>query len=353
MTLTEPSAEQMLLSITTPPPTIESAEAERIATREFGVRGRAKALLGERDRNFLLAGSGEQWLLKITNAGESDSVLDLQCQGLRHIERQDPSLPVPRIHSHPSGADWAEVDDADGGACRVRLLSYLPGQQLGDAPDDARLMRSLGETTARLDRALRGFFHPGADHPLAWDLKRAATLAHLAEAIIDARTHDLVLETFERFITRVVPALPGLRAQVIHNDISYHNAVVDPQRPWAVSGIFDFADMVHAPLIQELAVAAGEVPAARPERLAASTEIVAGYHAVVALEAEELSLLPDLAATRLALSQAMSSWKTEQVERPESADHTDHSRAMLAELRDAGAKMERMYRAACGLGPRR
>ena len=59
-----------------------------------------------------------------------------------------------------------------------------------------------------------------------------------------------------RFTEHARPALPGLRAQAIHNDLNLYNVLVDPRDHDVIAGILDFGDMVRAPLVNDLAVAA-------------------------------------------------------------------------------------------------
>ena len=53
-------------------PSFTEAEAVRLAEEWYGLHGTARTLPSERDRNFLLtAESGEQFVLKISNAAAS------------------------------------------------------------------------------------------------------------------------------------------------------------------------------------------------------------------------------------------------------------------------------------------
>ena len=49
-----------------------------------------------------------------------------------------------------------------------------------------------------------------------------------------------------RFTEHARPALPGLRAQAIHNDLNLYNVLVDPRDHDVIAGILDFGDMVRA-----------------------------------------------------------------------------------------------------------
>ena len=341
----------LLRILDSPRPEFAVAEAERVAEREFGVRGRATDVGGERDANFLIRSEDGERLLKVANAAEAEALLDFQGAALEHIAAQDPALPVPRVVRTLAGDLWTRHEGTDGTRVRVRMMSYVPGNPVDRAPCDSRLFRDAGAFAARLDRALRGFFHPAADHPLAWDLKRAGQLAGLCEHVSDPRHREFAEWTFERFESHLAPELAGLRAQVIHNDISYHNLAVDPAQAWRIAGIFDFGDLVHAPLVQEIAVPVAEIPFERPDPLARGAEIVAGYHSVTPWESGEIALIADFAATRLAVSMALWAWRPYPDPRPEFVNLRDEAWRMCQAFMEGHERLESMYRAACGLRP--
>ncbi len=132
------------------------------------------------------------------------------------------------------------------------------------------------------------------------------------------------------------------RAQVINNDVSGLNTLVDGNR---VTGVVDFGDLIHAPLVCDLAVPIAELTREFPDTIAAAAEITAGYHAVTALEDDELRLIFDLACTRCAMAVAIANWRV--CDHPENTDYimagTEGAAAQLDQLRELGA--ERMYAA--------
>lgn len=339
----------LLRTLESPRPEFGEAEAERVAEREFGVRGRATALGGERDANFRVSGPDGEHLLKVANPAEPDELLELQNAALGHIAVTDPALPAPRVMRTLAGEGWAPCESGRDSPLRVRVMSFVPGVPVDRAPSDSRLFRDAGAFAARLDRALRGFFHPAADHPLAWDLKRAGHLSGLCRHVRSPERRELVERIFERFERDVAPRLSGLRAQAIHNDFSYHNAAVDPERPWRISGVFDFGDLIHAPLVQEIAIPLSELPQKRPDPIARGVEIVAGYHSVTPLEPGEIAVLGDLATTRLAVSMVLAEWRPYPDERPEFACLREEAWRMCRTLAEARPRLEGMYRSACGL----
>jgi 4-aminobutyrate aminotransferase-like enzyme/Ser/Thr protein kinase RdoA (MazF antagonist) len=348
----------LLDTLSCQPPAVTPELVEQTASNDFGLNGKAQPLGGERDRNFLLHSGGADVLIKVANASEPDELLEFQSMALAHIARHDPDLPVPRGIRTRDGRNWAELSGPGGQRYRVRAFDFLHGLALNDAPDDPRLMRRLGGMLAKLGRALHGFFHPSADHPLAWDLKRLDLLADLVPAIGDPDQRRAVEQAIERFVQHVKPKLTGLRSQVIHNDVSFHNTVVDLGAPFEVAGIFDFGDLIYAPLIQDLAVTASEVPVSRRDPLARSAEIVAGFDRVTPLEDAEFELLPDLIASRLALGILIDNWSEQHIAWDDDRDYLAgwhvHAIAVLQNINAMQAgELESMMRAACGRPPAR
>jgi len=324
-------------------PAFSTREAETIALRAFDIQAAAHALVSERDQNFQLrAKDGSEWVLKIANPAENPALLDMQTQALLHIAQVDPSLPIPRVKVTPDGVPFHEIDGADGQRFIVRVLNFLPGQLLDDATLHPALIRDVGAMAARLARALRGFFHPAARHELLWDLTQAPALRTLTHHIEEQGRRRVVDEILDHFDAEVLPQLKTQRAQVIHNDISGLNTLVDGNR---VTGILDFGDLIHAPLVCDLAVPIAELTREHPDPIAAAAEITAGYHAVTALEDDELRLIFDLVSTRCAMEVAIANWRVR--DHPENTDYimvgVQETGKQLDRLRKLGA--ERMYAA--------
>jgi 4-aminobutyrate aminotransferase-like enzyme/Ser/Thr protein kinase RdoA (MazF antagonist) len=292
-------------------PVLTATDAARVADEVFGLRRATAAdpLDSERDQNFRLDTSERgEFVLKIANAAEDPAVLDLQNRALQHVAQRDPELEVPRLVLTPGGETSALVTGPDGRRHLARVLTFLPGRTLGEVPHKPELLRSLGTTLARLGRALRGFFHPAAGHELLWDFKHAARLRVHLDEIRDPARRAWAAGCLDRFETRVAPVLPDLRAQVIHNDVSLHNTLVDSEGV-RVAGIIDFGDLVHAPLVNDLAVTVTEVMLAAPDPIAAAAAVVNAFDRGEALRYEERALLFDLVATRLAMAVLISAWR--------------------------------------------
>ena len=76
-----------------------------------------------------------------------------------------------------------------------------------------------------------------------------------------------------------------------------------------VSGIVDFGDMTHAPLVCDLAVAIADVLHGHPDAVDAADAIIGGYVSVTPLDNDEAGLLADLVAARLATEVTVTAWR--------------------------------------------
>lgn len=292
-------------------PDLSLAEAAELAARLYGIAVEAALLTSERDQNFRLAAvDGSSHLLKIINPSETDEVVELQTACLDHIARVAPTLPVPRVLRTLAGSDGDTITLSDGRRCAVRLLTYLEGVQAKNMARSRPQRVQLGMRLAELDLALRDFVHPAASHDLLWNVARADRLAHLIDEITGSDRRDIVRHFMNRFASDVLPRLGALRAQVIHNDYHLYNVLVASDHPDQVTGIIDFGDMVHAPLIGEVATGAAYQMADTPDPLAAAAEFVGAYHAILPLLAEEQEIVTDLIATRHLITVLISEWRS-------------------------------------------
>src|SRR6266851_1679157 len=238
------------------PPAFGEQAARQILREGFGVQSSSlKPLAGERDQNFRVdTAAGQRFLFKISNPADDGPILAMQAAALRHIERVDPGLPVMRALPGGAGESWVEVPGPDSRTYPARLFTFLPGQVAANTALTTEAIWSQGQITAR-----------------------------------------------------VAPALPGLRAQVIHGDMSLDNVLFSDDL--RVSGIVDFGDMTHAPLVCDLAVAVADVLHGRDDAIEAADALIGGYVSVTPLEDEEAGLLADLVTARLATEVTVTAWR--------------------------------------------
>src|SRR5882724_3376954 len=336
-------------------PSFAASEAQRLAERHFGLTGEIEPLYSERDQNFRLRAHSGDWTLKIASVEETPEMIDCQIRTLRHIERIDPGLPVPRVHPTLEGGSSVTVSrGAD--SYIVYLLSYLPGVIAEKAPLTETLLRHHGSLVARLGRAMRGFFHPAAGgRELLWDVRMAERfLPHVAK-LDDPARRETARAFIEKFAASVLPRLEGMRAQLIHGDVNPHNLLVDPADTDRITGIIDFGDMIHAPLILDPASAAADFLLDKTDIVDVIEAVTEGYHAVTPLEPAEVDILYDLIVMRLLLAALIAAWRM--AETPDSPNYLnanfDGKLQVLDEIQRVGREaITRRIRRVCGLPAR-
>ena len=299
-----------MTQLSTTAPDLAPAAVEALVHRLYGIEGRTRPLAGERDQNCLVeTPDGRRYVFKISNPSEPASVVDFQIAALEHIARASPEQPVPRVVRTLQGHTHDTITLAGGVQTRVRLLSYLDGIQIRETERTAAQRRAMGAGLAGLNRALHGFAHPGAAHDLLWNVATAHRLTEQLGSLVDGQRRALAQAFMERFTTHVLPRLPSLRSQVIHNDYHLYNVLVAPDDPARIVGIIDFGDMVHAPLVGEVATAAAFHMAGCPDPFEGPAQFVAAYHAVLPLTGAEQEVVADLLATRHLITALISEWR--------------------------------------------
>ena len=217
-----------LVALETSPPAFTRDAAEMMAWDIFGVAGTALLLDGERDQNFRVRPEGGEGIIfKILGPSEDVATVEFQTAALEHIAAMDPTLPVLRVRRTLAGDAYTRVNDDVGIPHIVRALDFQPGRVMEGVEPSRPLLRNVGATLARLDRALGNFFHPAAGQRIVWDLRHAAELRPSAALIEPPSKRALIEGALDRFIA-FLPELARLRSQVIHNDCHPGNMLVDP-----------------------------------------------------------------------------------------------------------------------------
>jgi len=292
--------------LTAPPPTFTDEEAAALARQLFGVEGVATSVHSERDQAFLIEGDRPS-VLKVSNAAEDPARLDLEAAAAQRVAHIDPEIPValpwlvPGAPQPPEDpAAYRAAIEGPEGTHHVRMYDRLPGRAWveGATLSDAAV-RDWGTITARVGRALRGFWHPSAARVMLWDPQHALRLRPLLGAVRDAEIRELVRDALDRFEHAVTPVWSSLRAQVVHTDLCASNVLVGDDGQ--VTGIIDFGDASWSALVVDPAaileaVASGRDPAElfRVARLA-----IDGYERVTPLELAERRILGELMAARM------------------------------------------------------
>ncbi|MBP0496409.1 phosphotransferase [Pararoseomonas indoligenes] len=315
------------------PPVIEAPSLAEALRRDWGLDGALRPLGGERDRNFRLdRADAPPLLVKLAHPDENPAITGFQTAALLHLEGTAPDVPLPRMLRARDGTTERAHPAADGRACLLRVLTYLPGRPVAP-PVPAR---ALGDLTARLDAALAGFSHPADRRRLLWDIREAPSLRELLPDVADLGLRALAEAALDRFEDGPAAVLAALPMQVIHNDLNPHNVLAD--EGGSLAGIIDFGDMVRAPLLQEVATACAYLVQPGEAPLAGPAAFLAGYRAVLPLPGDQIALLPALIATRMAVTVLISHWRARR--QPENAPY------ILRNMPGARAGLESLSRGA-------
>ncbi len=321
-------------------------QAAEIARQHYGVVAAAvQRLASEHDDTFKLTlRDGRLRFLRVSAADPVPAGVGLLTAILEHLAATAPDLPVQRIVRSADGAP--EVVLTPGGRV-AQMTTFLDGSLLRDVPSSAELRRDIGATLAVLSRALRRFTHPAAHRTHLWDLQNApalrALLCQLPDAGpgagggpgMDAGLRGQLLAVLDRFEDAVRPALAGCATQVIHADFHGDNLLASAGNHAGeaarITGVLDFGDALIGPVAMDVAVAAcyqlgagsgdagsgdagsggagsggagsgdaGSGGAGCADLLGPALDVVAGYHAVDPLRHDDLPLIAEFIALRLA-----------------------------------------------------
>ncbi|MGI9546308.1 MAG: aminotransferase class III-fold pyridoxal phosphate-dependent enzyme [Flavobacteriaceae bacterium] len=187
---------------------------------------------------------------------------------------------------------------ADGTICR--LLSFLEGELLGDTTQSNDILRSFGSLLGSMDHILSNIYEPalsGRESP--WDLRHFKLNLPFLPYILNSSDRNLVDYFFLQFDECIGPVANKLRKSVIHNDANDWNVVTANN---SVTGLFDFGDLCHTWLVNEVAIGITYIMMNKERPLEAATEVIKGYHQEFPLMELEIDALYYLVAARLCTS---------------------------------------------------
>lgn len=230
----------------------------------------ARPLAGEVDHNYrLTTDAGEDYVLKVSPAGQDAGPATFQHALLRHLARKSLPFAVPRPVGDP-------VRDAGGHL--LRLLTWVPGRELDACrPVNPELRRAWGATAARLTLALADFDHPAAPTDYRWNPAQTLDCRPLAACMPPHRA-ELANYWWDHFAATALSHLAELPRSVCFADAHGQNLLVGPDR--TISGVIDFGDAMRTVTAAELAIACAYAGMNCPDPLSAMAEVVAGYVAV-------------------------------------------------------------------------
>ncbi len=319
-----PESSAALRSVAAKPPALDSDLVSKALLRDYGLRGELRPLVSERDQNFRLTTlDGSRFVAKIVSRVEDPAATDFQIAALLHLEQQ--RVPgVPRIVRNLEGGSLGCVATPDGAEYTLRVTSWLPGEPLDIKLMNHATARALGQSLARLDRALANFRHAAERPVLLWDMQRAAGLIDLTRHISDPAMQQRVLSALESFRDQTAKRLRPLPHQVIHADANPSNVLLT-REPYQAAEVkvtatlsratdrvavtlIDFGDMMRSARVVEVATAAAYLRAP-DDPLRFIAPFVAAYHDDNPMTSGEREVLFDLVRTRLAMTISILYWR--------------------------------------------
>ncbi len=331
--------------ITEGPPSVDADQAREIARRVHGIEAVTLSRLpGETDANYRISGpDGAQYVLKVASAAERGRI-EVQDEVLRHVERTDPELPVPRV---VGTADW----DLGGEPVVVRLLTWVPGEPLISVSERSdELYTDIGAVAGRLAAAMATAPSVGVPESHYWDLRRT----------------DAALEQCEPFVTdpeligrarELLAAHPvrweALPEALVHHDVNTLNVVVGERgRPRRTTGILDFGDMLHTARVADLAILLAALTRTTDRPLRVAALLTAAYHGSVGLTEDEVDALYPLLVGRVAVVAATTARLAQEGSHGDPRHRTPDTTRQLARLLDLPAELATAtLREACGFEP--
>lgn len=335
------------------PPTFERAEVAAKVADDYGLTGEWAPLTGERDQNLRLTGDdGRKFVVKIASPDEDPDTADFQVRALLYLEKESPQIPVPRIIRARTGRCLSEIINGGGVKHGLRVVTYLDGIPYGEGvfPDPQHLQK-IGAFQAEAVNALAGFEHRASRHFMPWNLSNGIAVSRdfWAEAADDAKT--LAAPLLDRLRHDVLPELNAGPSQVIHNDVHPYNLLRSDAISEDVIGLIDFGDIIHAPIINELAVTATTFYRFGKGDMDIVENLLIGFHRVHPLSDKEVSLLWDAMTLRVLITILLSDIKLTMDTVPDPDFIQDRTEAywMLENIRrlDHQSVVDRL-RAACG-----
>ena len=288
------------MSILEEAPDLDLDDARRIVADLWALTDpRVRDLGSHQDRNFLITSGGASYVLKVANAAIPDESLDAQNAAM--LALADLTIRAPQPIASTGGA-LREVLDLAGTPHSVRLLTYVEGVPMTDpgyfAPVTAR---QFGALAGQVCGSLAAFWHPGAELPNQWDVRRSPQVVRDLLRALDRDLGGRVHRLSEASQQALDPLTADLPTQVIHADVTDFNVVGDPgpDARLVPAGIIDFGDLMHTWRAAEAAVTiCALLVKDRRNPLRIAEDVLAGFLSEQPLTAVEVEALWPMVAAR-------------------------------------------------------
>ncbi|MFT5884143.1 MAG: ethanolamine-phosphate phospho-lyase [Arcticibacterium sp.] len=273
---------------------------DKILLEEFGFNEvELQKLDGYESANYIVKADSKKYIFKTySHSEETIDLINAENEVLLYLKLSNTvSFPCPIAFLDGS---FVKVIKVKGQTLVCRMLSHLDGTFLGSVNHTKELFESFGNSLAEIDLALKNFNnYTIAAIQKEWDIQHLHLSKKYIDYINNTKDRSLVQYFFLQYEENVIPTLPFLRKQVIHNDANEWNVLTKNEH---VSGIIDFGDFTYSFLINELAIAITYGCYDKEEPLEWASIIIKAYHERLPLHEKELNVLYYLIAGRLIIS---------------------------------------------------
>ncbi len=281
---------------------MDSKQATDLLAKQWGIDAPLSELPSERDINFKVEGV-DKYVLKIYPKVDHKLLASLHFQNrvLNYLHGAGLDI-TPSVVETTTGDHLFTIDHNSV----ARLLTWHEGKPWG-AQDvhDLEKIEHLGRLIATVDKRIGSIMvspqeRDALDAPFMWNMLQAEQLLTWVEKIQDSEVKAVVQKVLVDFRDRVKPVLMSLPMQVIHNDGNDYNVIEDGDH----LSLIDFGDMIYAPKVVGVAVAAAYVGLKSEDPVKQISQFVRGYHSINPLTPHELEIIMNLVQVRLASSVA-------------------------------------------------
>jgi len=273
---------------------------DKLLETEFSFhKPEVKRLNGYDNVNYIVKTKSNRYIFKTYSYNkELLAILEAENEALLNLHKKDAdTFPNPILFTD---GNFIKVLEIDGSKAICRMLSFLDGKFLGDIEATEELFYSLGTFLAEMDLKFQNFdSYVLKARQWEWDIQYVHLNKKYLNDIIDPHNRNVVHYFFQQFEENVIPLLPELRKQVIHNDSNEWNILTKDGK---VSAIIDFGDIAYSHVINELAIAITYACYDKENPLDWVPSILKGYHSILPLEEKEVKVLYYLIAARLCTS---------------------------------------------------
>ena len=274
--------------------------AHRMLRLHHGLDCSLKQLASYDDINIAAKSTEGAFVLKFLSTPQDWAFVEAEArilQGITGDPQNGLSDMVPSPRPALDGRLVVPVQLPDGRESRMLLLSFLEGTFMGDIVRDEAMYRSLGRALGKLDRAMAQVDEPAIGaRRFRWDLHYLQMSRPYLHCVKEPARRRLVDHFIKQFETEVLPQLPLLPRQCLHNDANEWNTLTENG---LVSGFIDFGDMVMGPRVLELGVSLAYALMEQEDPVQAAAWAIEGYVETYSLDAREVPLLFWMIAGRL------------------------------------------------------